>query len=90
MRVESHVAVPFLGTCGSILVLMKSNAPAGSSSISTDWSCIKASAFSVIITVGFIWQTTPDLPAEQVFDRRNAVKLYRIFVAEHGVVNLDA
>ena len=27
---------------------------------------------------------------EQVFDRRSAVKLYRIFAAEHGVVNLDA
>ena len=27
--------------------------------------------------------------AEQVFDRRSAVKLYRIVTAEHGVVNLD-
>jgi len=27
--------------------------------------------------------------AEQVFDRRSAVKLYRIFAAEHGVVNRD-
>ena len=25
----------------------------------------------------------------QVFDRRSAVKLYRIFAAEHGVVNSD-
>ena len=28
--------------------------------------------------------------AEPVFDRRSAVKLYRSFAAEHGVVNLDA
>ena len=27
--------------------------------------------------------------AEQVFDRRSAVKLYRIFAAEHGGVNPD-
>jgi len=32
----------------------------------------------------------PLFRGQQVFDRRSAGKLYRIFAAEHGIVNLDA
>ena len=32
----------------------------------------------------------PLFRGQRVFDRRSAVKLYRIFAAEHGIVNLDA